>query len=212
MHKKRMITLVAALFIVTGIAVGAVAIIDQSNRCGGWGVLEKEHADNGGAANDDDEAVIKAEHFMITEDELEFLTSKQAFIDEDTAYQTAVDLLIKKKALYYQAQISETIATDEQVQRVLDKNKKIFNDAADENYSAFLSGIEMSIDEYWDSQFDNLKVYESIGLWKEAQYQQFLATTASRDWDDAERRAQWELSYQDIAAEIIINENVQFIE
>lgn len=207
LRKIMIICILVCTFALFGLSVAALR--NQDDPFFKWGQLEHGHQNE---ANTMAEPVpaITGEHFVINSDELDFLIEKQNLIDPNTAEAVAAETLIRKYSLYYQAEIAGVIVSDDYVDAVIDENIQIFSETSSDEYDAFLEGIEMTNEEYWNSCAEEIKITESIAAWKALQYDQFLAENGYDLTPPDDLAAQWETYYNQLESNIIEQENVQY--
>lgn len=111
--------------------------------------------------------------------------------------------------MYYQAEQAGVVVSDGYVDEVIRNNIQIFSQASSDDYIEFLEGIGMTNEEYWYSRADELKITESIAAWKELKYKEYMEQVDTSA-EDIEK--QWETYYNQLEADLIAEEHVQFID
>lgn len=169
-----------------------------------WGVLERAR-ETGENAYAGSEPAIIAKHFTISAAELELSVETRRLTEEENAEQLAADTLIEMHSLYYQAQQADVVVSDEYVDQLAKKQAEITAGISQASYDAFLEGLGMTNEEYWERQKESIKVWDSIWNWKELQQEQYMEAYGP------EPEIPWEDYYEDLVAEIIRQEQVQFV-
>lgn len=193
------VILICAVCLIGGVilAVSKAPLENSGNeRYHNWGELL-----NPNAASEEEQPtmVIRARDFSVSQEEWNQVTATFALsgYSEQEAAQQARTLLTEKYAMYHQAVEHGFQATREDALAVIAETKKGL--AVAENageFERFLAGIQMTSQEYWDSQVENIIIYETIGLYQDALRQLFLAEKGLTD--DAEAtEALWTAYYQD---------------
>jgi len=124
----------------------------------------------------------------------------------EDAKELASGILIEKFSLYQAAIEADCVPSDEDVTRMIADTRAGI--AAAENRSdfyLFLDGIGMTEDEYWDSQFENVKIYKAIANYK-AYCQEHYLMNASDEGSNAD----WSATWDEIVATAIANEHITF--
>lgn len=156
--------------------------------------------------------VVYANSFSISEVQIKFLAAELELSGKtpEEAEERAISLLIKKYAMYNKA-ISEGYRADEKyVRDLIEENKNAALSADNYNeFEHFLEGINMTNNEYWDSQYDNEKIYEAINLYKEKCRNNFLETADTAKMSEAEKEEAFSIYYSEIVKSVIESENVE---
>lgn len=187
-----------------------------------YGQLEKEHKDAVDAANPiyfnsetnkGTSMEIVADDFSVSENEVSTLAAQMAFtgnISEEEAESQAIDLLKEKYSVYYTA-LNEGIYVDrQQILDEIEENKKAAQEADNyDEFKAFLEGVGMTNDEYWDSQYDTFLVYDTIGLYKQTCYNEFVIQNDVSDMNEDEKTEEFNKYYNENIQFIINNENIK---
>ncbi len=124
----------------------------------------------------------------------------------EDAKELASSILIEKFSLYQAAIEADCVPSDEDVSRIIADTRAGI--ATAENRSAFylfLDGTGMTEDEYWDSQFENVKIYEAIANYKAYCHEHYLMTTS-----DEGSNATWSATSGEIVTTAIANEHITF--
>lgn len=113
-------------------------------------------------SNVSDRAIAaKGQHILIYTDELNYFTEK-ALINSDMSYDEAKNLqleyLIKREVLCYEAIQNNFMCSDKEVSEYINEQKKLFENAENyDEYKLYISSLNLTIDEYWERQFDAIK-------------------------------------------------------
>lgn len=121
--------------------------------------IEKEYAEN--LESDSDEIAAKGKNIVIYKSELDLLTDKAVAIggtSEEEAREYELNYLIKRETLYYNAQKNGYNVTDNQVKEYIDEQKELLNNVEGaDDFLHYINSLGMTVDEYWDSQFESTK-------------------------------------------------------
>ncbi len=164
-----------------------------------WGELEQQKDTEKG------EPVILAEHFTIYSNELSFLAEKLSLTNTENASDVAAEMLIEKYALFCKAQEAGLLISDSQLEDVIQKQIKVFEETESKEYDEFLAGIGMTNEEYWNSRKEEVKITESIAAWKDRQFEEYTRSYA----EDADQPT-WETYFEELKNSIIEEENVRY--
>lgn len=181
------------------------------------GLLQKEKITGSRIpdAFEETEYKITANNFKISIEDFNYTVKELqlAGMEAEKAEEQAAKLLIEKYAVYNAAVAANCIAGDEAVRAVIEDTKAGIERASNKaDFYDFLSGVGMTADEYWESQFNNVKIYESIDLYKEQCYQSFLQKASEADSRSDVAEDKWDQYWDNIVAELISSENVQIKE
>ena len=107
--------------------------------------------------------------------------------DEETAKELAEKTLIEKFSLYAMAEKENCVAGEEQVAKVIRDTRDGLEKAGNKSdFYDYLEGMGLDEEAYWESQFENIKIYESIAILKETHRNRFAAENGTADgaeWD-----------------------------
>lgn len=180
-----------------------------------WGKWEREYLEKKASGQTGDPAIIGA-HFTVDSDYLKKTIQVQSFIDSDpeVAESNAKKILVKKYSLYYQAQEAGVVVSDEYLDDLITKNIAMFEDAIDNSpqYVSFLDGMGMTNEEYWHSCKDNLRITESIAVWEDHIYDEFLKENSYDTDPPNDLGTRWDKYYENLVGEIIAQENIQYVD
>lgn len=103
--------------------------------------------------------ILKGDSISIFEGELEQVTERCKLTGKENPEKHAKEYLLHREALYQIALAAGYSVTDDEVYANIEKQKKDFHevDINPEEVNAYFEGMGMTIDEYWDTQFDTLK-------------------------------------------------------
>lgn len=116
--------------------------------------------------------IISNQYFNLTVEEL-----KLAGCDEDEAQTEAEKILFEKFSLYSAAEKANCVVGDEYVSQVIKNTQEGIEKASNKSdFYNFLYGMELTEEEYWESQFENVKMYESISAYQDLCYQNYVSS------------------------------------
>ena len=149
---------------------------------------------------------ISREYFDLTVEE--FLLSG---VSPEEAKILAEKTLFEKYSLFFAAQKAHCVVDDSQVYAVIEDTKNGIGQATNKSdFYNYLDGMGLTEDEYWKSQFENIKMYESITAYQETCYQSFVtdqaATLESCDSDSVV--VTWENYWANIIEEALKEQNI----
>lgn len=217
MKKRRLIILlIVALLLVTS-AIAAVALSSPgsvSEILYQAGLIDRELLNSGTKSFESDAIMAKGEHISISRLEAETIAQKHALTGSG-GLDEAVEYLVQRETLYYHAQQSGLDASEQEVRDLIDVQKKSSKEAV--NYSDFeqyLNGLGMTADEYWDSQFENLKKGLVISKYLDHEYSIFAQSNGLGDIDisSSEGHALRNSFKEDLSKKIIKAENIKYID
>lgn len=173
------------------------------------GQLEKSRAE------EDSEAYLRGKDFTIGKKEFE--RTRDTYIlsgnSETRAEEMAEELLLEKHAAYLLAVENGFEKSDEEIQKMVEEQRELYENADNfsngESYEEFLKGTGMTNEEYWDSQFETLKVYETIGAWKTTVKDGFRKEHP--DLYGEKLDAVWEKYYGDLIQAKIAQQNIEYV-
>lgn len=158
---------------------------------------------------DDSDIVVEANTFHISNDTIDDLAKEYmitGYDDYSKAYDNAIATLVSKYTVSNYAVENGYQVSCEYINGLIDEQRDGFKLASNySDFEAFLSGLQMTEDEYWDSQRENLTIYETIANFKAdylAQARKKLMDTDSAGGDAAIK------SYNDFVEQLISDENV----
>ena len=122
------------------------------------------------------------------------------------AIETAEKILLEKFALYNAAKNAGCIVADKDVLSVIQSTKDGLNQAVNkQDYYDYLEGIGLSEEDYWKSQFENVKIYESIALYRQSILTEYIESRAESDFDEDA----WNSYWNTLVSDAISSEHVQ---
>lgn len=169
-----------------------------------------------GRTEEDGDLYLRARDFTVGEKELERAaeTYRVGGHGEDEAKKLAEELLVEKYTAYHLAVEGGFEKSDEEISALVEEQKKIFEQSATfengESYEEFLKAAGMTSEEYWDSQFETMKIYETIGAWKTSVKDKFREEHPDlygEKWDSA-----WEKYYSDLMQQAIGEQKIEVVE
>lgn len=149
---------------------------------------------------------ISNDYFDLTVEEL-----KLTGLDEDEAQKQAEKTLFEKFSLYSAAEKANCVVSDESVSQTIQNTRDGIEQASNKSdFYNFLYGTGLTEAEYWDSQFENVKMYESIAAYQDLCHQDYVSsqTNAQSDLQANDWNAVWE----DIVSSAISEQNITIME
>ena len=153
-----------------------------------------------------DDFAISADYFQLTA--AEFVLSG---CTEQEAQELARETLLEKYCLYAAAKKENCVASDEQVDQVIQETREGLLRASNKaDFYDYLQGMGIEESEYWESQFENVKIYESIGLYKEMCFEKYMSQEDLRDTDRVgEEQDLWEAYWENIVDSAIKAQHIK---
>jgi len=198
-------SLVGILGFICVLFIIAVAILasDAHSLFFKWGKLEKQEA-----ISYSDSLAFQGDTIAVSKQELDLLTRRQELQGDDNSADSAKEYLLKREAMYQLALQNGCIVTDQEVADYIDSIKTSFQKAENyDDFQAFLDGTDMTMDEYWDSQYEVLK--------KELVVNQYVQPLQQALWENAdveagteEAQRLWREEYDRMAENYIANDHV----
>lgn len=143
---------------------------------------------------------VQANSFSISAQEIEALAGEYTLFNgdaPDTAYQKAQDALIAKYAVYAYA-CAQNCRIDEATLDALVADEQASDATNPSDFKAFLKGFGADAALYWSLHREDLRMYQTIDLFKE---------TCSNSY--ADETVPFETYYAGLVAELIESENVR---
>lgn len=130
--------------------------------------------------------------------------------DRETAEELARQILFYKFSLYSAAEQAGCTVSDSHVEQVIAGTRAGIQQAANKSdFDSYLEGMGMSEEAYWDSQFENIKIYESISAYRDHMFQAFAAEAeGGRTGAD---EAAWEAEWERIVREAIDGQEIEIL-
>lgn len=188
-----------------------LAVYHQDSPAFLWGQILREHQD---AADQEGTPAIIGEHFTVSKDEYDRVLEAQRLIDPDTAEEIAQELLVERYSLFHQAEEAGTVVSEADLDEMIEKNIASFGDmmSTNEDYTAFLEGLGMTNEEYWNSCRDQMRMTESIEVWRNRMYEEYRRENGY-DYDPPDNLdTMWNAYYEELVSEIIQQEHIQVVE
>ena len=135
--------------------------------------------------------------------------------DQDTAENLAQQILFYKFSLYSEAEKAGCIVSDDHVEQVIaDTRAGIRNAINKSDYYNYLDGMGISEEAYFESQFENIKMYESISAYKELMFQAFVGTSLNEESNvqNAVYEKSWEEELESIVSLAIDKQDIIILE
>ncbi len=207
MKKKNVIIIVVAVVVLLGaLAVGVASENDFFSR---YGELGKKHQQT--EAEDTSETAIQGESFSITTVEYNNLVEDYVFSgnDEATSQKRALEILIEKYTMFNLAKEKGYVVDDAYLDDLIKTQKEDISKADNaSDFYDYLDGRGMTEDEYWQSEYENLRMWESIGAYKQALQEQYLKDNQCALTDEGVSE-KWDAYYDDIVVKAVKDENVK---
>ncbi len=198
--------IISLIFFLVISALSAVALT-KGEILSKLGLIERSRINSSTQAEPSEaDVVVKANNFVITNTELSITGSELELsgYNPEKAKDKAVKIVIEKKALYHAATVAGYTVSDEYVQKQIDENRKAVESSYNrDDYETFLQGLGMTSEEYWDSQFETLKIYGTISNHKEALKNEYL--------DAGEPADGWDTYYDNYKKSVIKEEDITII-
>lgn len=130
---------------------------------------------------------------------------------EDAVQQTKV-LLAEKYAMYHEALQHGFKGRLECVLDSIEQTKAGIEEASNRgDYEAFLEGIGMTSEEYWESQIDDMMMYDAIHCYQESLQEAFESTNPFTEATPEESQQQWEEYYQACVDQAVENQEIEYL-
>jgi hypothetical protein len=204
----KLILLVLSIIVLSGVA--AATLSSDDNQYYKWGVLLKQHAES---VPNSDEIIVEAKNFTISQKEVSDSAAEwelNSGYSKEEAKKTAKANLIAKYSVYYYAKENGYEVADEHIKSVIQKMKEDVKKASNRSvFEAFLKGIEMTIDEYFDSQYENILMYETIANFKQACFTDFSKELDPSQYSQQEYYNMFDVYYNKIVRNIILGEKIK---
>lgn len=200
--KKSLVGILGFICVLFIIAV-AILASDAHSLFFKWGKLEKQEA-----ISYSDSLAFQGDTIAVSKQELDLLTRRQELQGDDNSADSAKEYLLKREAMYQLALQNGCTVTDQEVADYIDSIKTSFQKAENyDDFQAFLDGADMTMDEYWDSQYEVLK--------KELVVNQYVQPLQQALWENAdveagteEAQRLWQEEYDRMAENYIANDHV----
>lgn len=193
---------VAILILVAAMAVCFAAFIVKDSGGYEFGSVSPEVI-----TEDSDDIVLEGVSFSISAGQLWETAQMEiwAGVDEAEAYAHAEKSLVEKYAMYHMASANGILPDEAAVRSELEYNREISETASNyEDFKSFLDYVEMTHDEYWDGQYENLLEYDVIDQYKEKLKNEYIQSGKSD--------ADWEGYYSQFVADKVKKEKIKVIQ
>lgn len=202
--KKSIVCIFICICVLSVVAV-AISANDTNSLFFKWGELEKQGAV---AYSDSTSLAFQGDTIAVSKQELDLLTRRHELQGDDNSADLAKDYLLKREAMYQIALQNGCTVTDQEVADYIDSIKTSFQKAENyDDFQAFLDGADMTIDEYWDSQYEVLKKELVVNQYVQP-LQQALWENANIEAGTEEAQQLWQEEYDRIAENYIANDHV----
>ena len=215
MNKKLLICLVSLTCLVC-IIVGGVYAASGNNESKTsneiyyqWGqILNTDSHSN----EEQNTIAIRARDFSVSTEKWNEVVStfELTGYNKEEAIKQAKTLLTEKYTMYHEAIKNGFQATREEAVAVIEATKNGVAVAENRSdFDAFLAGIQMTSDEYWESQVENRMIYLTIGKYKDSLKETFQSTNLMTNSTD-ENQEQWEQYYQGIVDNAVAAQEIVY--
>ena len=177
------------------LAIGTAAAILYAAAGGGtglfyrWGALKAEESPK----PEESEIALQGVHFSITRAEIDAAAAEYALFGMDNPEERAVTGLIEKKSLYTAAVSEGFSVTEEEVTEYIEQNIEAAAKAENlEEYQAFLKGLDMTSEEYWNSLRPELEMELVTHKHEAKEYEEFLAKYGENQPDRETLKKEWD--------------------
>lgn len=166
-------------------------------------------ARDGPSSSDSDEIIVKGENINVMYLEAETIAQKHSLMGSG-GLDEAIEYLVRRETLYYHAQQNGFSASEHEIQDMIDVQKNASKKAANlSEFEQYLKGLGMSVDEYWDSQYENLKKDIVIGKYIERERSNFAQRNGLLDMNSPESIELWKTEYDALCNKLIKAENIK---
>ena len=167
------------------------------------GVIEKN-------AKESKTVLLKGLHIVVYKEEVDKIAAKNEITGVENPRESAVNYILRRETLLYEAQKKGYKVTNDEVKEQLENEKKVFEEASNyEDILEFLRGAGLSIDEYFDSQFDNRRKDLIISQLTSKLKENFVAANNLKDFEEINLR--WNEELQKIIQALIEAEKLREI-
>lgn len=173
-----------------------------------WGQAERKIMNQKAFSN---EAYAKGKTITIERQEIEIIAARYDLQGITNGEESAYTYLLRREALHQIAKRNGYTVTQKEALDYVNKQKEFFKNISDPAFSAYLEGIGMSVDEYWDSQYEILKNELLTEQFLQAEKKKYIKDHNIINWSDNENNA-WQQYLDDMAQEYISADNVKEVE
>ncbi len=217
--KSIVISAIVAVAVLGSICFSVYAVSDEPKDSGSFmgkmqqvfyniGIIDKQPVDY-------KNVYAIGKDIVIYSDELQKIVDKYRIsdpnFDEAASKEKAYNYLLRREVEYQAAIDKGYTVTDEEIQDYVNKqiewSKKSEQAGGADEFSAFLQGAGMSMEEYWQSQYDVLGKELLASKYFEGVYKDFLSQTKSEDPYEA-----WRKELDSIVQELINEQDVKILE
>ena len=162
------------------------------------------------ATEDETGLAMRANDFSISNQQ--FQQTVDGFVlagySQEEAVQRTKTLLSEKYAMYQEALQHGFEGRLDHVLEQMEQTKAGIESASNRgDYEGFLEGIGMTSDEYWESQIDNMMVYDAIHCYQESLKEAYEIPDVTPE----EAQQQWEDYYQACVDQAVEKQEIEFL-
>jgi len=182
MKKKSVVVIVVLCCIALIGTVGVFAAnLNIANTLYIIGLIEREHLDSASDSN----VFVVTPDFVIYEYQIAMLEEPSRFLGASDARERAIGILMDREIMYTEALNRGFFVSSGEVMDYINFQIETMRLAENlEEFSYFFRGIGMSLEEYWESQYDVLKRELVIERFFLAKYETVAAANRSADQED----------------------------
>lgn len=185
----------------------ASASADPIDRMQKWGQAEHRIMEQYAAG---DQIYAQGKTIAISRRELEIIKARYEIDGEKDGEKAAYQYLVRREALLQLAIQNGYTVSEEDAREYVDAQKEAFATLEDPTYSAYLEGLEMSVSEYWESQYTILKNELLTSKYLEDRRQQYVKEHNFPNWTSDDRK-KWERFLDGMARDYADNDNIKRI-
>ena len=161
---------------------------------------------------------MRGDNITIYRSEVEQLIAQRQVLGEEGDHEKGVvEFLLRREALYFKARSLGYYVTDEEINWRLAVERQHYEESREGNYYVFLAyfeGTGLTMDQYFEWQFDIRKREETIGKFLDSERERFMEILGIdihiAGWDE-EPRERWHRHVQEIVDAVVRADNVQRI-
>ncbi len=149
---------------------------------------------------------------QVEKDELELIAGRRQLTNDPDATENALKHLLRREALYNLALQAGVQVSDDEVYDLIDLQKEDFSKLTDntEFADAFLEGLGMTWDEYWDTQYDLLRKEIFIDKYLRQVALEKTGSSEMSRWDTKQRQ-EWSAMVDKLAQNYIKKDNIRYL-
>ena len=155
---------------------------------------------------------VQGNTIQIRKDELELIAGRRQLTNDPDAVENALKYLLRREALYNLALQANVQVTDDEVYALIEQMKEDFSNLTDytEYADAFIEGLGMTWDEYWDTQYDLLCKEIYIDKYLQQVVFEKYGNNEFAFWDTKQRQ-EWEALKDQLAQDYINQDNIRYL-